>query len=243
MIVKIHVKVPILFTFTAANKTQMNEKSVIIVAGGSGKRMGSEIPKQFLLVVGKPVLMHTLEVFYNYDPDIEILLVLPENQHNYWLNLCDSYNFNIKHTLAKGGSERFYSVKNGLEKIQGKGMVAVHDGVRPLVSKTTIDACFAACMNHQAVIPVIAATESIRKIENNESQALNRSLYFMVQTPQVFELSLLKKAYGQEFDALFTDDASLVERLGHKIYTVEGNPENIKITRPLDLKIANALLA
>lgn len=219
----------------------MIPKSVIIVAGGSGKRMGSDLPKQFLEVAGKPVLMHTIETFFRYDQAISIVLVLPKSQHEYWNGLVEKYKFSIAHKVAKGGVERFFSVKNGLEYVDS-GIVAVHDGVRPLVSLNTIATCFTECEKLQAVVPVIPANESIRKIKDGSSRAVNRRHYFMVQTPQVFDVHLLKEAYNQEYDCAFTDDASVVEKLGCKITTIEGNPENIKITRPMDLKIAEVLL-
>lgn len=218
------------------------QKYVIIVAGGSGKRMGTDLPKQFIEVAGKPILMHTIERFFSFDTVIKIILVLPESQHEYWNQQCLTSNFNIPHQVCKGGVERFYSVKNGLDCIADDGLVAIHDGVRPLVSFETIKHCYEKAGEKYAAIPVIPATESIRKIKNEENKAVNRSYYFMVQTPQVFSIDLLKKAYQQDFDCTFTDDASVVERLGQKIHLVEGNPENIKITRPMDLIIAEALL-
>lgn len=221
----------------------MTKKSVIIVAGGSGKRMGSDLPKQFIPIAGKPILMHTIKAFYHYDKTLKIIVVLPENQQEYWKRLINQHGFTIKHTLANGGAERFFSVKNGLDKVPNSSVVGIHDGVRPMVSQETIARCFNACTKGKAVIPVLPANESIRKIENNQSKAVNRSLYFMVQTPQVFDATLLKKAYQQNFNSTFTDDASVVEQLGKKITTVEGNPENIKITRPMDLKIAAALIS
>jgi len=220
----------------------MKQKNVIIVAGGSGKRMGAEIPKQFLKLAGKPILMHSIEAFFSFDSAMQIIVVLPLNQHDYWAKLITEHKFEVKHKLAKGGPERFYSVKNGLQLIES-GLVAVHDGVRPFASKETISRCFSTCETDGAVVPVIPANESIRRIIDGTSEAVNRSHYFMVQTPQVFETGLLKKAYEQEFNTTFTDDASVVEKMGTKITTVEGNPENIKITQPMDLKIAEVLIA
>lgn len=219
------------------------QKYAIIVAGGSGKRMGSELPKQFITVSAKPLLMHTLERFYAYDSTIKLIVVLPESQHAYWQKQCDAFNFTIQHQISKGGVERFYSVKNGLDLIVHDGFVAIHDGVRPLVSLETITRCFDKACESGAAIPVIPATESIRKVKGELNKAVNRNYYFMVQTPQVFSVSLLKKAYQQQYDCSFTDDASVVERLNHPISLVEGNAENIKITRPMDLIIAEALLA
>lgn len=218
------------------------QKYVIIVAGGSGKRMGSDLPKQFLPVAGKPILMHTIEKFYAFDSSIYIILVLPEAQIEFWNTLIKEYKFTIKHQLEAGGTERFYSVKNGLKHITLEGLVAVHDGVRPLVSNSTIKNCFDNALEHDAAIPVIAATESIRKVNSTSSIAVNRAEYYMVQTPQVFKSELLLEAYQQEFNSHFTDDASVVENQGGKIYLTEGNAENIKITRPMDIKIAEVLL-
>ncbi len=219
------------------------QKYAIIVAGGSGKRMGSEIPKQFIEVAGKPILMHTIEAFYNTDSTIKFIVVLPEDQHAYWSQLIEKYNFKIDHIIAKGGNERFFSVKNGLSHIKINSLVAVHDGVRPLVSSATINDCFAMAERQGTSIPIVTTTESIRKVNDGESIAVDRSKYFMVQTPQVFTSELIMKAYEQPFSPLFTDDASVVEQNGNKIHLVEGNPENIKITRPMDLKIAEVLLA
>lgn len=218
------------------------QKYVIIVAGGSGKRMGNDIPKQFLPMNKLPILMHTIKAFYEFDSAIKIIVVLPEDQHNYWNELVRKYKFKIAHEIANGGTERFYSVHNGLQLVNYNGLVAVHDGVRPLVSKNVIMDCFDKAELKGAVIPVLPSNESIRKINEDENVALNRSEYFMVQTPQVFETELLKKAYEQSFSSLFTDDASVVEAAGYTVSHVEGNVENIKITRPIDLVIAEALL-
>lgn len=218
------------------------QKSVIIVAGGSGKRMGTTIPKQFLLLKAKPVLMHTIEQFYNYDNAIEIIVVLPKEQISHWNYLCNEHHFKIKHTIVEGGSERFYSVKNGLEKLLNNGTVAIHDGVRPLVSIDTIKRTFTKAEKTGAAIPVMPVIESLRKIEGLNSFAVNRSQYVTVQTPQCFNIELVKKAYQQNFSNDFTDDASVVEKMGVKVDLVDGNVENIKITTPQDLMLAELLL-
>lgn len=218
------------------------QKYVIIVAGGSGKRMGSEVPKQFIEVAGMPVLMHTIQRFYDFDNSVKIVVVLPEDQHALWGDLIHRYGFKIYHQVTKGGKERFDSVKNGLSVINEESLIAVHDGVRPLVSPETIQRCFNEAESKDAAIPVMPAVESIRMETEAGSIAVDRSKYFMVQTPQVFESEVLKKAYCQSFSNTFTDDASVVESLGYKIAMVEGNSENIKVTRPLDLVIAEALL-
>lgn len=218
------------------------QRFVIIVAGGSGKRMGNDIPKQFMPLNNTPILMHTIKAFYKYDSSLKMIVVLPENQHAYWNELVEKNNFTIAHEIAKGGVERFYSVKNGLELVTSNGLVAVHDGVRPLVSSRVIENCFNKAETKGAVIPVLPSNESIRRITEEENVALNRSEYFMVQTPQVFKSELLKKAYEQPFSSLFTDDASVVEAAGNTVSHIESNAENIKITRPIDLLIAEALL-
>lgn len=218
------------------------QKSVIIVAGGSGKRMGTDVPKQFLLLKSKPVLMHTISCFYNYDNKMKIIVVLPKEHISVWMQLCVEHNFNIKHQITEGGSERFYSVKNGLEKINNNGIVAIHDGVRPLVSKETIARCLKKADETGAAIPVMPVVESLRKIEGENSIAVNRAEFVSVQTPQCFNIDLLKKAYQQEFTLSFTDDASVVEKFGHQVSLVQGNIENIKITSPQDLILAEYLL-
>lgn len=217
------------------------EKSIIITAGGIGKRMASSIPKQFMNLNGRPILMYTIECFYHYDREVEIILVLPENQIDYWKKLCTDFNFEIKHQIVLGGSERFHSVKNGLAKANG-ALIAVHDAVRPLVSNEVIESCFDMAGVHGAAIPVIEVVESIRKIEGEESTNVNRSDYKLVQTPQIFQKDILLQAYNQPFVTRFTDDASVVEANGQRIHLISGNEENIKITRPFDLQIASLYL-
>lgn len=219
------------------------QKYVIIVAGGSGKRMGSELPKQFISVAGKPILMHTLQCFHSYDASIQIVLVLPKDQHQFWNELLEQHQFKVPHQVVSGGKERFNSVKNGLAACAKQGLIGVHDGVRPLASIETIRSCYESAEKNGAVIPCIPANESIRKIKIEKNYAVDRSQYYMVQTPQVFKAELLHQAYEQGFTSKFTDDASVVEAQGHAITMVEGNPENIKVTRPMDLKIAELLLS
>lgn len=218
------------------------QKSVIIVAGGIGKRMGTDVPKQFLLLKGKPLLMHTIERFYSYDTAIEIILVLPKEQIAYWQQLCAQHNFTIQHQIAEGGRERFYSVKNGIEKLSKTGIVAIHDGVRPFVNNNTIDSCFKKAAETGAAIPVMPVVESLRKLNEENSFAVNRSEFVSVQTPQCFNIDLLKKAYEQSFSSEFTDDASVVEKAGAKVALVNGNVENIKITTLQDLVLAEYLI-
>lgn len=218
------------------------KKHVIIVAGGKGLRMGGEIPKQFLPVGGKPVLMRTMEAFHAYDSTIHIILVLPVSQQAYWKELCTSYGFALPHDIADGGETRFHSVRNGLALVEGEGLVGVHDGVRPFVSQEVIAGCYAEAVHKKAVIPVIDVVETVRHLTDAGSETVPRNLYKLVQTPQVFDISLLKEAYRQEYTEAFTDDASVVEARGYEVCLVPGNRENIKLTTPFDLKVAEALL-
>lgn len=218
------------------------KQNIIIVAGGKGLRMGGEIPKQFIPIGGKPVLMHTVEAFYNFNNDIKIILVLPESHQAYWRELCERYSFNIPHKITTGGETRFHSVKNGLALID-EGIVGVHDGARPFASKDLIKECFTQAETKKAVIPVIAATDSLRELLDNEkSKIIDRSKIVLVQTPQVFEVSTLKKAYEMEFNDTFTDDASVIEAMGIDVCLVKGENSNIKITTPIDLKIGELIL-
>jgi 2-C-methyl-D-erythritol 4-phosphate cytidylyltransferase len=209
----------------------------LIVAGGKGERMNAKIPKQFLEIQGKPILMHTIETFNRFDKNIQIILVLPKLHIEIWNSLCKKHAFTIPHQISQGGITRFHSVKSGLEMVNTPSLVAVHDGVRPLVSTETLTRCFDAAEKLDAVIPVIDSIDSIRKLTNDGSVSVSRSDYKLVQTPQVFDAGLLKKAYEQEFSELFTDDASVVEAFGRKIFLVEGNKENIKITTEFDLRM------
>lgn len=218
-------------------------KTAVIVAGGKGERMNAHIPKQFLEVQGRPVIMHTLETFYRYDAGIQFILVLPANQFETWEELCKKHAFGVPHEISAGGATRFDSVRNGLQAVPPQGLVAVHDGVRPLVSPDTIARCFDAAEKHGAVVPVVEPVDSIRQVTADGNQSVDRSSFRLVQTPQVFDVTLLKNAYAQEYSPLFTDDASVVENLGTKIFLVEGNRENIKITTGQDLALAEILLA
>ena len=216
---------------------------VIVVAGGKGLRMGGSIPKQFVPVKGKPVLMRTLEAFHAYDPQMELIVVLPADQQAYWQQLCADYDFTLPHRVATGGATRFHSVQNGLAQIpDGEGVVGVHDGVRPFVSAKVIARCYTQAATGSAVVPVIDVVETVRHLlGEKESETVPRDCYKLVQTPQVFPVSLLKRAYAQVYTPQFTDDASVVEALGEQIVLVEGNRENIKLTTPFDLQIADVL--
>lgn len=217
---------------------------IIIVAGGKGLRMGSDIPKQFLPIGGKPVLMRTLERFRRYSTTLQIILVLPKAQQDYWQKLCKEYAFDIDYQLADGGETRFHSVQNGLAKIpdNAQGVVGVHDGVRPFPSIDVICNCYETAREKKAVIPVIPVVETVRHLKGDTSATVPRNEYRLVQTPQTFDIQLLKAANRQPYNEGFTDDASVVETFGFNITLVEGNRENIKITTPYDLKIAEVLI-
>ena len=255
------------------------KKYIIIVAGGKGLRMGGDIPKQFIPIKGKPVLMRTLEAFHAYDAQMEMILVLPIDHQPYWKSLCEEYHFTLPHRIANGGETRFHSVQNGLALINEeddvlkeclndvgvnphavvKSVVGVHDGVRPFVAASVIDACYAEAAQGKAVVPVVDVVETVRHLlpESSEdvastgvasvfsaqrSETVPRGEYKLVQTPQVFPVDLLKHAYSQEYIPHFTDDASVVEALGCQVILVPGNRENIKLTTPFDLKVAEALI-
>ena len=217
---------------------------VIIVAGGKGLRMGSDIPKQFLPIGGKPVLMRTLERFRAYSKVLQINLVLPEAQQGYWQELCKEYHFEVAYQLANGGQTRFHSVQNGLSLVpdDAQGVVGVHDGVRPFPSIDVIRNCYDTAREKKAVIPVIPVVETVRHLEGESSVTVPRGDYRLVQTPQTFDIQLLKAANRQPYNDGFTDDASVVESYGHTITLVEGNRENIKITTPYDIVVAEAII-
>ena len=215
---------------------------IIITAGGVGNRMNSATPKQFLILKNKPILFHTINAFNEFNKSLKIIVTLPEKEIETWNELCKNYNFNIEHTVVKGGLSRFHSVKNAINIIKDADIIGVHDGVRPFVSKKIIGELFENAEKYGCSIPVIAPNESIRKIEIDKNIAVNRSEYRMVQTPQCFKAEILKEAYKQEFSENFTDDASVVEKLGYKIHLSVGDIKNIKITTPFDLLIGEALL-
>jgi 2-C-methyl-D-erythritol 4-phosphate cytidylyltransferase len=219
-------------------------KYVIIVAGGSGSRMQSAVPKQFLLVNGLPVLMHTMFAFYNSQAKPNIILVLHADFHAYWNELCTAHNFTLPHLLVAGGETRFHSVKNGLDKIEctDDALIAVHDAVRPLTSATIIETSYKHTLEYGNAVTSVKSRDSIRQMINGKSVSLLRDEIYLVQTPQTFKAGLLKKAYKQPFNSKFTDDASVVEELGVEIQLTEGDHENIKITFPEDIAIAELLL-
>ena len=200
--------------------------------------MGSELPKQFLDLRGKPILIRTLEAFHGFDPTISIILVLPESHLAYWKQLTETFSFDSPIKIVSGGEQRFHSVKNGLDIIQEEGLVAVHDAVRPLVDAKIIEKTYQSAAENGAAIAVVKLKESIRHIEDSQSKAVSREHYRLVQTPQVFKMDLLKQAYEQPYQNNFTDDASVVENLGHQVALVEGSYKNIKITTPEDIELA-----
>lgn len=217
------------------------QKSVIITAGGIGKRMGSDLPKQFLVLGGKPVLVHTLELFFKYDPTIEIILTLPNEWRGYWETVIDKYYCRVPHIVVNGGEERYHSIQNALKRCSGS-VIAVHDGVRPFVSFETLDRCFSALCQYEAVVPVLKLKESIRETNEKSTNAVDRSNFRLVHTPQCFRAEVLRKAYEQEYHEKVTDDACLVEELGYTIHLVESNEENIKLTTPFDFLIAETII-
>ena len=222
------------------------KKYLIVVAGGKGTRMGGEMPKQFQLLCDKPVVMVTLERLHTIDPTMQLILVLPAEHIELWKELCKEYSFAVPLILTQGGATRFHSVQNGLAQIDDleEAIVGVHDGVRPFVSERVLDECFREAWTHGAAIPMINLQDSLRHIVgvNGVTEVVPRDRYRLVQTPQVFKLSLLRRAYEQRFTEGFTDDASVVEALGEQIVGVEGNNENIKLTTPFDLMIAKTLM-
>jgi 2-C-methyl-D-erythritol 4-phosphate cytidylyltransferase len=217
------------------------KKSIIITAGGIGKRMESELPKQFLLLGSKPVLIHALERFFEFDPNAQLIVTLPKDWVNHWKELLAKYGIRIPHEIVDGGSERFHSIQNALTICTGD-QIGIHDGVRPLVSIETIERCFSGLQYSTAVVPVLNLKDSLRMGKLEISESVDRSKFYLVHTPQCFDASILKEAYLQEYQAHFTDDASVVESIGICPLLVLSNEENIKITSPTDLKILNALL-
>ena len=216
-------------------------RSVIITAGGIGKRMKSALPKQFLPICDKPLLMHTLEKFYHFDPKIQIVLTLPDVWREYWEALVAENEFKIPHRVVSGGAERYHSIKNALQYCLGD-VIAIHDGVRPLVSSKTLDACFDSVKSNDAVIPVLDLKSSLRKISNGISEVVDRSSFVEVQTPQCFKKEVIIASYQREYHDKITDDAGLAEEAGFKITCVSGNEENIKVTSQTDLLFAELLL-
>ncbi|MBL0331005.1 MAG: 2-C-methyl-D-erythritol 4-phosphate cytidylyltransferase [Bacteroidetes bacterium] len=219
------------------------KKYVIIVAGGTGSRMNNAVPKQFIELHGKPVLMHTIEKFTTTFPDITVIVVLAKALNDDWKALCVKHNFTIPHQLIDGGETRYHSVKNGLSLVPDACVVGIHDAARPLVSQQTIRSTFEAAEVRGNASPAIPLNDSIRYIKKSESCAVDRTHYSIIQTPQCFHSDLIKKAFLKEYKPEFTDDATVLEAFGEKINLIEGNRENIKITTELDLKVAAALMS
>ncbi len=213
----------------------------IIVAGGSGTRMGGETPKQFLLLKGKPLLMHCMEKFSKHCD--QVIVVLADERKHDWKELCAQFNFTLDHQLVSGGIMRAESVRNGLEAIEGESIVAIHDAARPLISENLIEKLFTIAEQQGSAIPVIKLGDSLRKVEGAESKAVERNDYRLVQTPQCFDFFLLKKAFLQPGYRNFTDEASLAEAAGYQVHLVEGEVDNIKITLPGDLRYAESIMA
>jgi 2-C-methyl-D-erythritol 4-phosphate cytidylyltransferase len=215
----------------------------IIVGGGSGSRMLSDVPKQFMLLRGRPVLMHTIEAFHKSDYNPEIIVVLNVDFHQYWENLCVLHNFSIPHQLIKGGTNRFDSVKNAIKAIKTKAIVAIHDAVRPLLSSQLIDRSFKEAEQSGNAVAAIKSRDSVRQHNGTQSVSLDREKIYLIQTPQTFSSEILKKAYKQEFRNEFTDDASVAERSGIKINLIDGESRNFKITFPEDIRLAEIFLS
>ncbi|MDR0582659.1 MAG: 2-C-methyl-D-erythritol 4-phosphate cytidylyltransferase [Prevotellaceae bacterium] len=218
------------------------KRSVIIVAGGNGRRMGMQTPKQFLLLAGLPVLMHAIRRFHHFDPAMPLVVALPPAHIPTWAQLCAEHRFTVAHTVTAGGDTRFDSVKKALQALPETEWIAVHDGVRPLVSPALIARCFETAVQHGAAVPVVPLSDTLRMLEAGGSRGVPREDYCMVQTPQVFRAGWLKNAYRTPFRPAFTDDASVVEAAGYRVSLAEGSRENIKITEPVDLKIAELLI-
>lgn len=216
---------------------------LLITAAGQGTRLQSAFPKQFIPVAGKPLLMHTFDVFKSYDPKMKIVLVLPDDQVQLWKDLCTEFDFQIEHQIVRGGKERFHSVQNGLNHIPSDSIVLIHDGVRPMVRPDTIERVISTAKELGNAVPCILPTHSVREVDaDGNSKVMDRSVLRMIQTPQGFNAGLIKEAYNQEFDPKFTDDATVFESIGHKIHLVDGNYSNIKVTHPADIKMVEALL-
>ena len=213
----------------------------IIVAGGQGTRMKSKVPKQFMLLDGTPILMHCIGKFHNASSKAVIIAVLPKKEFSRWYKLCEKHLFKIPHQVVEGGKTRFQSVKNGLASIQEEGIVAVHDGARPLVSVDLIKHCYTKAVENGSAVPYVPLNESLRKLKGTKNKIVDRSSIVVIQTPQCFDVKTLKKAYKAKYRETFTDDASVFERIGKKIHLVNGEKENIKITTPEDLLIATVL--
>lgn len=220
----------------------MMNRFALILAGGTGTRMKTGIPKQFIPINGLPVLMHSFKRFRDFDPKMQLIAVLPEEHIPLWKDLCTEFKFGIEHQIVRGGKERFFSVKNGLQHVNDDALVAIHDGVRPMVSQETIKRVFDTAKQKGNAIPCVPLTQSLRQLTPDGSKSKPREEHRLIQTPQCFNSTLIKRAYEADYLQHFTDDASVLEHSGHPIHLVEGNHENIKITLPMDIRIAESLL-
>jgi 2-C-methyl-D-erythritol 4-phosphate cytidylyltransferase len=216
----------------------------VIVAAGSGMRMGAPIPKQFLEVGGRPILMHTLNRFVAFDSSIRLVVVLHPDYIEFWRSLCEKHNYSVPHSIVSGGSERFFSVQKAIQSLLDAedAIVGIHDAVRPMVSVATLERCYATAQETGSAVPCISVNDSMRIVDADGNRSINRSSLRIIQTPQCFRLNLLRRAFTQEYNTAFTDDASVVEALGESIELVEGNRENIKVTTPEDMHWLNLLL-
>lgn len=217
-------------------------KFAIIVAGGTGSRLGGEIPKQFLLLGGKPLLMHSIETFYKYDPSIHIIVAMHPAYTGKWTELCAESHFMIPHQMAPGGETRFHSVKNALALVSGSGLVAVHDAARPLATVDLMARTFKEAADHGTAIPCVPVNETVRSVENGGVNLIDRNTLRITQTPEVFDIALLRKAYKQPYRETFTDDGSVLEAMGHPILLVEGEATNMKVTLPGDIEVAEVFV-
>lgn len=204
--------------------------------------MKSPIPKQFMDIAGLPVLMHTLNAFLKAVPSVHLVIVLPAGQMDTWTALIEKHSFRVPHRVTEGGQERFYSVKNGLEHVPDDSVVAIHDGVRPLVTPLLIRTCFRDALFYGSAVPCIVPAESVRVMTGSTHRPMDRNDIRIIQTPEAFQAALIKKAYQQPFRDSFTDDATVLEAMGHSVHLVEGNAWNIKITHPEDLILVEAIL-
>jgi len=218
------------------------EKFAIIVAGGTGTRMQGDVPKQFMLLNGKPIIHYSIEAFYSYDPSVQIILVLHPEFNTYWQQLCLDFKIDIPHTVATGGKTRFDSVKNGLERIDNDGLVAIHDAARPVISAEFIRHNFSEATIHGSAMPGVALNDTIRMIDGDTSHQLDRTFLRAMQTPQVYKVSEIKRAYTQPYHPLFTDDASVMQAAGFPLHLTQGRADNIKITNPQDIALAEFML-
>lgn len=219
------------------------KKYVVIAAGGTGSRMSGSLPKQFTDLIGKPVIMHAIQAFLHYAPDISLVLVLHDSMKATWEELCKKHHFHYRHDIVIGGPTRFHSVKNGLRLVPDDALVAVHDAVRPLVSLDTIARTYQFAARFGNAIPVISPADTVRTVDGAISKPIDREKIRLVQTPQCFFAGRLKKAFNKNYHESFTDEASVLETDGERLFLVEGNHENIKITHPSDLLFAEAILS